>query len=146
MIQWRDNERDGISNHRHLDCLFNLLSRCRSKKTSKFRVIGLCEGNAPVTGEFPSQRASNAENVSIWWRHHGILELNLFSEYWQLSHEVSALVHISMYLCDITITVTPITIFMWPTRGQPGSCRLQVGPMLAPWTLLAETLWFVAEL
>ena len=22
-------------------------------------------------GEFPAQRASNAENVSIWWRHHG---------------------------------------------------------------------------
>ena len=24
----------------------------------------------PVTGEFPAQIASNAENVSIWWRHH----------------------------------------------------------------------------
>ena len=22
------------------------------------------------TGEFPAQRASNAENVPIWWRHH----------------------------------------------------------------------------
>ena len=31
---------------------------------------GICEGNSPVTGEFPTQRASNAENVSIWWRHH----------------------------------------------------------------------------
>ena len=30
----------------------------------------LCEGNSPVTGEFPAQRASNVENVSIWWRHH----------------------------------------------------------------------------
>ena len=28
--------------------------------------------NSPVTGEFPAQRASNAENVSIWWRHHDI--------------------------------------------------------------------------
>ena len=27
-------------------------------------------GNSPVTGGFPSQMASNAENVSIWWRHH----------------------------------------------------------------------------
>ena len=27
-------------------------------------------GNSPVTGQFPAQRASNAENVSIWWRHH----------------------------------------------------------------------------
>ena len=45
-------------------------SRRRSKKTSKLRVSGLCEGNSPVTGEFPAQRASNTENVSIWWRHH----------------------------------------------------------------------------
>ena len=44
---------------------------CRSKKTSKPCDTGLCEGNSPVTGEFPSQKASNAENVSIWWRHHG---------------------------------------------------------------------------
>ena len=30
----------------------------------------LREGNSPGTGEFPTQMASNAENVSIWWRHH----------------------------------------------------------------------------
>ena len=29
-----------------------------------------CEGNSPLTGEFLAQRTSNAENVSIWWRHH----------------------------------------------------------------------------
>ena len=45
-------------------------SRRRSKKTSKLRVTGLCEGNSPVTCEFPTQMASNAENVSIFWRHH----------------------------------------------------------------------------
>ena len=37
---------------------------------SKLRVTGLCVGNSPGTGEFPAQMASNAENVSIWWRHH----------------------------------------------------------------------------
>ena len=63
--------RDGVSNHQPHDCLLNRLFRHRSKKTSKLRVIGLCEGNSPVTGEFPAQRASNAENISIWWRHHG---------------------------------------------------------------------------
>ena len=26
-------------------------------------VTDLCQGNSPVTGEFPAQRASNAENV-----------------------------------------------------------------------------------
>ena len=40
------------------------------KKTSKLCITGLCEGNSPGTGEFPEQMASNAENVSIWWRHH----------------------------------------------------------------------------
>ena len=45
-------------------------SSCRSKKTSKLRVTGLCVVNSPVTGEFTTQRTSNAENVSIWWRHH----------------------------------------------------------------------------
>ena len=40
------------------------------KKTSKLRVTGLCVGNSPVTCIFPAQTASNAENVSIWWRHH----------------------------------------------------------------------------
>ena len=43
----------------------------RSKKTSKLCVTGLCEGNSPMTGEFLAQRASNVENVSIWWHHHG---------------------------------------------------------------------------
>ena len=51
-------------------CLLNRLFRRRSKKTSKLRVTGLCVGNSPVTGEFPTERASNAENISIWWRHH----------------------------------------------------------------------------
>ena len=46
------------------------LFRRRSKKTSKLRVTGLYVMNSPGTGEFPSQMASNAENISIWWRHH----------------------------------------------------------------------------
>ena len=70
LIQWRHNEHDGVSNHQPHDCLLNSLCRRRWKKTSKLRVTGLCAGNSPVTGEFPTQRASNAENVSIWWRHH----------------------------------------------------------------------------
>ena len=50
--------------------IYSTVFRRRSKKTSKLRVTGLCEGNSLVTGEFPAQRASNAANVSIWWRHH----------------------------------------------------------------------------
>ena len=57
-------------NHQPYDCLLNRLFGLRSKKTSKFRLTGLCAGNSPGTDEFPAQMASNAENVFIWWRHH----------------------------------------------------------------------------
>ena len=75
--QWRHNERDGVPNHQPYDCLLNRLFRRKSKKTSKLRVAVLCDGNSSVTGEFPAQRASNAENVSIWWRHHVIFNTKL---------------------------------------------------------------------
>ena len=69
-FQWRHNGRHGVSNHQPHDYLLNRLFRRKSKKTWKVSVTGLCAGNSPVTGEFPAQRASNAENASIWWRHH----------------------------------------------------------------------------
>ena len=67
---WCHNVQDGVSNHQLHHCLLNRLFRRRSKKISKLRVTGLCAGKSPVTGEFPTQMASNVENVSIWWRHH----------------------------------------------------------------------------
>ena len=44
--------------------------RTHIKEKSKSAVPVLCEGNSPVTGEFPTQWASNGEKTSIWWRHH----------------------------------------------------------------------------
>ena len=55
-----------------LTIVLNRLFWRRSKKTTRIRVTGLCAGNSPVTGEFPAQMASNAENVSIWWDHHAV--------------------------------------------------------------------------
>ena len=66
-LQWHHNDHNGVSKHQPHGCC---LLRCRSKKTSKLRVTGLCAGNSPLTSEFPAQRASNAEYVSIWWGHH----------------------------------------------------------------------------
>ena len=68
LLQWRHNEPDYVSNHQPHDCLLNRLFGRRSKETSQLSVTGLREGNSPVTGELPVQRASNAENTSIWWR------------------------------------------------------------------------------
>ena len=77
-LLWRHNGRDCVSNHQPHDCLLNRLFRRRSKKTPKLRVTGLCAGgggggggDSPVAAEFPAQMTNSAENVSIWWRHHG---------------------------------------------------------------------------
>ena len=87
--------RDWVSNHQPHDCLLNRSFRRRSKKTSKLRVTGLCAGNSSVTGEFPAPKVSNAENVSIWWRHHGA--------WWRYDVDtLSALVH----LCEEILLVT----------------------------------------
>ena len=69
-LHWRHNGHDSVSNHQPHDFFLNRLFRRRSNKISKLRVTGLCAWNSPETGEFPAQMASNAENVSIWWRHH----------------------------------------------------------------------------
>ena len=43
------------------------------------RVTGFCVWNSPVTGEFPAQMASNAENVSILWRQHEWIHLAIMA-------------------------------------------------------------------
>ena len=60
-LQWRYNGRDCVSDHQSHHCLLNRLFRCWSKKT-------------PGADQFPAQMAHNAENVSIWWRHHVSLD------------------------------------------------------------------------
>ena len=64
-LLWRHDGWDDVSNHQPRDCLQNRLFMRRSKRTSKLCVTGLCAENSPVTGEFPAQKASNAENVSF---------------------------------------------------------------------------------
>ena len=52
-FRWRNNRRDGVSNHQSHYCLLNRLFRRRSKKTSKPCVTGLCAGNSTVTSDSP---------------------------------------------------------------------------------------------
>ena len=65
------NGHHSVSNHQPYECLLKRLFRCRSKKTPKLRITGLCAGNSPGTGEFPAQIASNTEmfpsdDVIMW--------------------------------------------------------------------------------
>ena len=105
-LWWRHNWHDSVSNHQPHDCLLNRLFRRRLKKTSKLRVTGLCAGNSPVPGEFPAQMASNAENVSIWWRIYAIT-----SDGRDISERCQG-VHASKQMCRITCSNNP----SWPCR------------------------------
>ena len=58
-LQWRHNERNGVSTHQPHDCLLNQLFRCRSNQTSKLRVTSFCEGNSPLTGRFEYNKISS---------------------------------------------------------------------------------------
>ena len=112
-FQWRHNECDGVSNHQPHGCLvnrlFNRLFRRRSKNISKLRVTGLCGGNSPATGEFPAQRASNAENVFIWWRHYDSLSVTLALQLIRDSNFVAFSVHM-IYTINICRYINPIFI------------------------------------
>ena len=45
------------------------------RKHQRSASLAFVRGNSPVTGEFPAQMASNAENVSIWCRHHELAQI-----------------------------------------------------------------------
>ena len=70
-LQWRHNDHDSVSNHQPHGCLLNRLFRRRSRNIKAPRHWPLW-GEFSGIGEFPAQRPSYAENVSIWWRHHDL--------------------------------------------------------------------------
>ena len=94
-LQWRHNEHNGISNHRCLDSLLNSLFRCRSKKTSKLCITGLCE---PVTGGFPTQRANNTEMLPF----DDVIMLSSVPLTWRICNSKHWLTNLStMYLHEL---------------------------------------------
>ena len=72
--------------------------------------------------------------VFIWWAHHAVLPLPVHK--WP---HTSALSITTTQRCDMAIT-SLIAMFMGPTWGPSGADRTQVGPKLAPWTLLSGIL------
>ena len=140
-LQWRHNGRGGVSNHQAHDYLPNRLFGRRTKKTSKPRVTGLCEGNPPVTGGFPSQSASNADNISIWWRHHG-------------DRAGSIPFRLTIHASDDTEQLeakSHIHLRDWPTTTRLGLCsslthwcqQQRVHTLLISWNMQTVLLWFV---
>ena len=77
-LHWRHDEHDGLSNHQSHDCLFNHLFKAQIKENIKTPRHWPLWGEL-VTSEFPTQRASNVENDSIWWCHHDTNTLSLLA-------------------------------------------------------------------
>ena len=124
-LQWRHNGRYSVSNHQPRDCLLNRLFSHRSKKTPKLRIAGLWAGNSPVTGEFLAQMAINAENNSIWWRHHEVPARNQYSEVWY--HSILSMI--------ILVNASKRAIFMFPYYYYP-----VIIPIIKPGTPMYDIL------
>ena len=93
-------------------------------------LLAICAGNLPVAGEFPSQRTSNAENVSF----DDVIMPIQFWKIYQSQHVRQKEIHSLM------------AGFRGPTWGPYGVDRTQVGPMVAPWTLLSGFIYFPNEI
>ena len=61
-------ERHGVSNYWQLDCLFNRFWYYIKQNIIAPRYWPFVQGIHRWPGEFPAQRTSNVENVSIAWR------------------------------------------------------------------------------
>ena len=71
--QWRHNERDRVASQiTSLTIVYSTVySGVDQRKHQRSALLAFVRRIHPsVTGEFPAQKASNAENISIWWRHH----------------------------------------------------------------------------
>ena len=73
------------------------------------RVTGLCA----VPGEFPARMASNAENISIWWRQHVLF-------YWQSFAKTGG---VDNFLCHNPYP-EPV-VFQWQSSGNPVCLELR---------------------
>ena len=77
LLQWRHNESDYISNHRCLHCFSTVGPGADQRKDQSSASLASVRGVHRWRVNYPPKKASNAENVSIWWRHHVVLDIHL---------------------------------------------------------------------
>ena len=106
------------------------------KETSKLCITGLCEGNPAITGGFPLQRASNAENISIMTGHNMMMPVGLFQ------YGIS---HLIIKSCNVLKTGIPCLEFssyhlkIWQVPQQ--HCSWGIYQISKPKQHLRPTLW-----
>ena len=65
-LQWRRNDHDGVSNGVSIVCS-TVCSGANQRKHQSSASLAFVTG---IISWIPTQRASNADNVAIWWHHH----------------------------------------------------------------------------
>ena len=78
--------------------------------------------------------------VCLRWLYHHMLSVSHAHTHTRIY------IYIYMYIYIYIYIYTSYNTFMGPPWDPPGSCRPQVGPMLAPWTLLSGILPFALHL
>ena len=68
------------------------------------------------TGEFPAQMASNAENASIWWRHHVRVHFAEHEHDKQLPFDNSKHVHCMRLMCVVDILWLQLRTVIIPSK------------------------------
>ena len=59
-----------------LTVVYSIVNSCADQsKHQSSASLAFVRGKFTGTGEFPAQKASNAENVSTWWRHHEVIHV-----------------------------------------------------------------------
>ena len=86
-----------------LAAVYSTVFQAQIKENTKVpRHWPLC-GESPVTGEFSAQKASNPDNVSVWWRHHDDK-----TRWWGQTHRNNTVMGYCEHLmtCEIIFDVT----------------------------------------
>ena len=144
-LVWRHNGRDSVSNHQPHDCYINRILRPRSKKTSQLRVTGLCAGNSLGTGEFPAQKASNVENVFIWWRHHVTSVILQLSKHFPRTNVYITSIWYQMYEFPEEFHCVHTCLHVKPSFFQLSSPFLLYYRMCFYWIFYRHILFFITN-
>ena len=82
-----------------LTIVYSTFIHVQIKEKLKLCVTGLCAGYSPGTGVFPAQMGSDAENVSIWWRHNVLISSTSVSLwYFHKGYKIIRITYIYIYI------------------------------------------------
>ena len=120
-----------------IDCLLNSLFMLRTKKTSKHRIIALCEGKPSVSGGFLLNEGSNAEIISMSSHLQSIVYVYPSRNICYSRHKPTTFVLYKLAFCkssSILSSIHWIILITWMQRRQQNVLKL----IEAEWRIYAS--------